>query len=385
MQYTPIEQEKHKFVNALLKILSIVGFIAYVPSMYLSIVEKIWVIAVLDTLCYFYVVFITLAYVLGVLLLLFTGPFGAGIVYLFAFIFITALFYPPRVTLGANLLVVFTFVGFGLLNRLGVLHWKQSLESVLVIMVNFVLVALILSYGVSLLIKKLNTHISSQARLQEQLQREVEQKEAQTLRAEQSLTTQTHLVKELHHRVKNNLQLISSLINLHLHRPSENSDRLEGLKERVLAISRVHWLLYTDNQIASVDLKHMLDHILDNLIVTLRSDSIRFKKNVDVPEMQIAADKATLISLVLNEILTNSAKHAFPDERKGEILIDILREGRSLKLVVADNGVGFESGQWEDKKNFGMEILSVLFKQLKAEFTLDSANGVRFEIIIPLE
>jgi two-component sensor histidine kinase len=401
MKNTPIDLEKHKFADALLKILVIVGFVALVPSLYLSIVEKVWIIAVIDTMCYFYIVFISLAkwvsmsvkilslsalsYVLGVLLLVFTGPFGAGIVYLFAFIFISALFYTPRVTLGANLLVVFTFVGFGLLNQLDVLQWRQSLESVLVIMVNFVLVALILSFGISLLIKNLNNQISNQARLQKQLQDEVAQKQAQTLRAEQALATQIHLVKELHHRVKNNLQLISSLINLHLHRQSGAGDRLEGLKERVLAISRVHWLLYTDNQIASVDLRNMLDHILDNLIVTLRSDSISFKKNIDVPQMQIAADKATLISLVLNEILTNSAKHAFPDGRKGEIRIDISRDGRSLGLIVSDNGVGFGSGQWNDKNNFGMEILSVLFKQLKADFSLSSTDGVRYAIHIPLD
>jgi two-component sensor histidine kinase len=144
-------------------------------------------------------------------------------------------------------------------------------------------------------------------------------------------------------------------------------------------------LLYTDNQIASVDLRNMLDHILDNLIVTLRSDSISFKKNIDVPQMQIAADKATLISLVLNEILTNSAKHAFPDGRKGEIRIDISRDGRSLGLTVSDNGVGFGSGQWNDKNNFGMEILSVLFKQLKAGFSLSSTDGVRYDIHIPLD
>jgi len=113
MPYTAQEQLKHNFVNSVLKILAIVGFIAYVPSIYFSVAEKIWVIAIIDTLFYLYIVLIAfvkkiavtvkmislvaLAYALGVLLLVFTGPFGAGIIYLLAFIFITAIFYKPMV------------------------------------------------------------------------------------------------------------------------------------------------------------------------------------------------------------------------------------------------------------------------------------------------
>ncbi len=405
MNNSAMEQEKHKFINMILKIICIVGFIAYIPSMYLSLAEKVWIIAIIDTLFYFYVVAVTfikkigmkikmlsltvLAYLLGVLLLIFTGPFGAGIIYLFAFIFLVALFYTPKITLWANVLVIVTFIAFGLLNSLELLPWQQGLASVLVILVNFVLVAFILSQGISFLMKGLNTYITGQARLQEQLKKEIKQKQAQTRRAEESLATQTHLVTEMHHRVKNNLQVISSLINLHLSRQSGDDGRLEALKERVAAISRVHWLLYTDNRIASMDLNRMLNHILDNLFVTLHTGNISFIKRVAVENTQIASDKATLISLVLNEILTNSVKHAFPGGRPGEVVVEISQvhnpDRKGITIIASDNGRGFKPAEWEKKNNFGMEILTTLFKQLKATYTVESSHGVRYKIHIPLE
>ncbi|MBN1797974.1 MAG: sensor histidine kinase [Spirochaetales bacterium] len=401
MPYTAQEQLKHRFVGSILKILAIVGFIAYIPSMYLSVVEQVWVIAIIDTLFYLYIVVIAfvkkiavsvkmvsltvLAYALGVFLLVFTGPFGAGIIYLFAFIFITAIFYKPLITLFTNILVIVTFIGFGLLNHLDLLHWHQGLESMLVIAVNFILVALILSHGISFLMNGLSSYIQKQTILQKKLNNEMKQKDAEKNRAEQALEVKTHLMSELHHRVKNNLQVISSLINLHLSKQTAKTDRLQGLKDRVKAISMVHWLLYRNDQVACIDLKNTLEHILDNLFMSLKAANINFTKEIEVGDMQIGVDKATLISLALNEIISNSAKHAFPGGRPGEVHVKATVNKGTLELLISDNGAGFDKSEWNNKKNFGLEILSTLLKQLKAKYHLDTKNGTRYNINILTE
>jgi two-component sensor histidine kinase len=400
MNYNTLDELRQNFVNTILKILSAIGFVAYLPSMYYAIVEKIWVIAVIDTLAYLLIVLVAfikkinvtvktatllaLAYTLGVSLLIFTGPFGAGIIYLFAFIFITALFFKPKATIFANIIVILTLIGFALLNTLQILRWEQGLQSMIILLANFVLIAFIFSYGLSFLMNKLQDHIDNQSVLHQMLKNEVSQKEFEKTRAEQALETQTRLTKELHHRVKNNLQVVSSLISLHEQKKSAGADRLAGLKERMKAISTLHLLFYTDDNVASLELKKTLDFILDKLILSLQTDNIRFIKNVEVGTAQVSSDTATLVSLVFNEILTNAARHAFPGGREGEIKITVTMDGDRLRISVSDNGIGFDSEDIRQKNSIGLELLHTLLHQLKAEYRLETHGGTHFAIAIPV-
>ena len=389
---------KERIISKALKILAILGIVAYLPSMYLSVAEELWLVAVADTFAIVYIVIIAFrkkvpytvkafsliitAYVLGVVLLLYTGPFGAGIIYLFGFLAVTALFFKFRMMLAANILASLTILVFILLNCSSVVHWNYPLYSLIVILVNFMLVGALVSAGIFNLMKGLRQHIENQQRLQEQLKVEIEAKDLEKKRAEDALNAKSFLLREMHHRIKNNLQVITSLINLHIKRKS--ADGLLGVKERVQAISLVHHLLYNDDNTDSVELISLFDTILENIEASMDTEGIRFVKDIKSTGVEISMDRATLISLIINEILMNSVKHAFPDRKDGEIKISVERRGEQLFLTISDNGIGFPDGTGPKQDKLGMVIIDVLVSQLKAKYSVDSSSGVCYILWIPL-
>jgi two-component system, sensor histidine kinase PdtaS len=198
-----------------------------------------------------------------------------------------------------------------------------------------------------------------------------------------SLDEKETLLKEIHHRVKNNLQVISSLLSLQS-RYIEDKDAKALVNEgqnRVKSMALIHQKLYQHNNLTGVE---ALDYV-QNLTATLRSaygiDPYRVNVKYDIDKMNVDVDTIIPIGLILNELISNSFKYAFPDERKGELNIRFKEKGDKLQLVVKDNGVG-SSTEINKADSFGMRMIQSLSRKLEAEINFDFSDGIEASLII---
>jgi len=187
------------------------------------------------------------------------------------------------------------------------------------------------------------------------------------------------LLQEIHHRVKNNLQIISSLMSLQS-RSVENKEANKVLTEsrrRVEAIALIHQKLYQDNNNNLVDFKSYLEEILasqkiltPNLDCQLKSDAITLSLDTAVP-----------LGLIVSEIITNSVKHAFPGIEKPVLEINLTKNGDDFQLIVSDNGVGLpEDFEIESSSSLGSEIIVALVSQINAEINCKNNPGAEYTI-----
>jgi two-component sensor histidine kinase len=204
-----------------------------------------------------------------------------------------------------------------------------------------------------------------------------------------SLREKEVLLKEIHHRVKNNLQVISSLLDmqsLSIQSP-EAIEVLEDNRHRVRTMAFVHERLYQSEDLASIDVREYLDSLTSYLLSAYecRTDDIRL--NLQVEDVCLDPDAAIAIGLIVNELVSNALKHAFPPawEGEGEIGVELgaLADGR-FRLQVTDNGVGFPP-QLDLKAtgSLGLRLVTMLTQQLQGTLELGRGAGTIFKIIFP--
>lgn len=204
---------------------------------------------------------------------------------------------------------------------------------------------------------------------------------------EQLLMEKETLIGEIHHRVKNNLQVVSSLLQLQRRGLESDDDKgREALLEsqsRVSAMGLIHNKLYQGKEVTSV---HMRDY-LEDLGRTLL-DAYRLEEQVeifyDVADLRLDVDTAIPLGLIINELVTNSLKYAFPDGREGTIEIAFHREGDLLYLAVMDNGVGTAGASTRsDSTSFGTSLIGLLTKKLKGTIQIFAEQGYGVKIVFP--
>lgn len=167
--------------------------------------------------------------------------------------------------------------------------------------------------------------------------------EAQS-QAETSLGERELLLKEIHHRVKNNMQIVSSLLRLQARRLGD--DRIHAIindsRNRIGAIALVHKALYRPDSLSSVSLPEYIEELTTQLIDFYAEEHDRISLVTDVEPLTLNMETATPCGLIINELVTNCFKYAFPGDRKGEISVTLKRndEGEGYRLRVADNGIG---------------------------------------------
>jgi two-component sensor histidine kinase len=204
-------------------------------------------------------------------------------------------------------------------------------------------------------------------------------------RLQDALEHQQVLVKEINHRVKNSLQLVSSMLNLQAGADPVVAERLRDASGRIAAISRAHDRLYRSPQIAKIDLAEYLVAVCGDLNeVTPHCDVV-----CDAPEtVFISTDRAIRVALLVTELVTNSAKHAYPDGQSGRVLVSLARgNGETAHITVRDDGVGlpadFEMGRGT---GLGMRLTMALAQQTDAAVRTNRlASGTEFVIEVPLE
>lgn len=199
-----------------------------------------------------------------------------------------------------------------------------------------------------------------------------------------SLEERGVLLREIHHRVKNNLQIIISLFNLQTHyvQDTNASKALREGQNRIKSMALIHERFYQSDGLSRIDFDDYIRRLTDNLLQTSGISSGKVVLNIISEKISLDIDTAVPCGLIINEVVSNSIKHAFNDGRKGEILIRFSHLNESqYRLIIADNGVGLAAGfHLEDSDSLGIQLIHALTDQIDGTLKIDSSNGVKYTI-----
>lgn len=216
-----------------------------------------------------------------------------------------------------------------------------------------------------------------------ELQNKVNERTAALKEAEDelkdSLDEKVVLLKEIHHRVKNNLAVVTALLDLQYMRADsdEIKDILTDAKSRVKSMAFVHETLYQTENFSRIDLERYLGRVCNSVETALKPSGSEIELNLETDGTELEMGKAIPLGLILNEVIVNAYKHAFPEMNKGNIRIRLFRENGSLYLNVQDNGVGLHKDvTLKSSKSLGVTLIKTLSRQLNAEVELKSETGI---------
>ncbi len=232
-----------------------------------------------------------------------------------------------------------------------------------------------------------NTDISERKEVEAQVRASLKEKEV--------------LLQEIHHRVKNNLQIISGLLTLQADQSVGKTleEIFRESQDRIRTIALIHEKLYRSHNLAEIAFDEYLRALTDNLIVSYAVSSGRIATRYELEPIHLTIEKAIPLGLIVNELVTNSLKHAFPAGRRGEIRIGLrgdqgaksvaqktdsgtIQVVPTIELIVADDGVGLPAGQDPlGQKTLGMNLVSMLAQQLRAELKVSSGPGMEFRLV----
>lgn len=199
-----------------------------------------------------------------------------------------------------------------------------------------------------------------------------------------ALEQKTALLHEVDHRVKNNLQVIASLILLKARStpPGAARDVLNGMADRIGALSTAHRMLYARDDVARFDLQEFTRDLLADLAVGV-DEGLRIEAQIEA--VALPAAMAAPLALMLHELAANALRHAFPKGREGRVRVSAHREDKGMRLVVEDDGVGLAAGA-SNPPGFGRALVDLLVRQVRGTIAYaDAAPGTRVAITIPMQ
>jgi PAS domain S-box-containing protein len=202
-----------------------------------------------------------------------------------------------------------------------------------------------------------------------------------------SLTEKEVLLKEIHHRVKNNLQIISSLLNLQSAEIEDTvaSQKFRESQDRVKAMALIHERLYQSSDLAKIDFAGYVRNLTGHLLRSYKINANTTRLNLQVDSVPMNLDVAIPCGLIINELVSNAFKYAFPNGEEGEITVYFAEgDNQTIKLVVQDNGAGIpDELNPEASDSLGLKLVRSLTEQLGGSITYLSQNGFACEIVIP--
>ena len=203
-----------------------------------------------------------------------------------------------------------------------------------------------------------------------------------------SLEERETLLQEIHHRVKNNLQVISSLINMQVRKIDDRASRnaLKECQARVQAIGLIHEKLYQSRDYAHIPFSEYARSLAGNIFYAAEVSPSSVALQIDVEPVSLTVDKAIPCGLILNELMTNTLKHAFPAERRGTIRVELRKLDAQVILGVRDDGVGMPPGfDLSKSKTLGMQLVNTLVLQLDGQLEITRDGGTALKITFPVE
>ena len=218
--------------------------------------------------------------------------------------------------------------------------------------------------------------------------RDVTEQRQASKRIVRDLEEKKILLREIHHRVKNNLQVIISLLHLRMEklRDPEAKREFRDFENRIHAMARAQELLYQSKGFSRLDLRTYLDDIVTHLVQGQDGLGSRLTVGREFEELAVDMDVAIVLGQIVTELFTNSLRHAFPDGRKGTIRVQVKYEGGAVVLVYEDNGVGLPSGKTlEEMADTGLHLVfSHLRRKKQGDLAYESSGGLRYRILFPL-
>ena len=198
-----------------------------------------------------------------------------------------------------------------------------------------------------------------------------------------SLREKDVLIREIHHRVKNNMQIISSLLRLQarsLNKP-KMAEMFKESQNRIRTMALIHEKLYQTEDLSSVNFGQYIRSLMVHLFHTYKINPNIIRMKTDVADVSLDINRAIPCGLIINELVSNSLKHAFPDKRKGEICIKLSVYRKKIRLIVGDNGVGLPKKiSFREPETLGLQLVSDLVKQIEGTIRLEGAKGTAFHI-----
>lgn len=201
-----------------------------------------------------------------------------------------------------------------------------------------------------------------------------------------SLLEKETMLKEIHHRVKNNLQVISSLLSLQSSYLEDEKAKeiFQNSMDRVKIMAQIHTMLYQSDDLARVDFGGFIRDLAVRLQQSYGIAESPIQVHMDVVDVSLTIETSIPCGLILNELLSNAFKYAFPERRGGEIHIRMATAGDQFVLKVQDNGIGFpEAVDFQNTKSLGLELVNLLVGQMNGAITLTVEGGTTFTITFP--
>jgi two-component sensor histidine kinase len=198
-----------------------------------------------------------------------------------------------------------------------------------------------------------------------------------------SLAEKEVLLKEIHHRVKNNLQVISSLLKLQSRyiQDSRVSEMLKESQNRVRSMALVHEQLYQSKDLSNIDFAEYIQNLAHNLFQAYEIHAEGIKLQTNIAQCSLNIDTAVPCGLIINELVTNALKYAFTGQIKGNINIDFTLENRVCVLTVSDSGIGFPKDlDYRNARTLGLRLVGSLVKQIRGKIELLETAGTTFKI-----
>ncbi|MDR3577554.1 MAG: histidine kinase dimerization/phosphoacceptor domain -containing protein [Anaerolineaceae bacterium] len=239
-------------------------------------------------------------------------------------------------------------------------------------------------HGLSVFANQVATAVRN-TRLYDLAQKEIIERTQTEARIKEALNEKDVLLKEVHHRVKNNLQVISSLLNLQAAQISDSKtvDALQESQNRVRSMALIHEKLYQSNDLARIDFASYLQSLVASLAQTYHINSGKMAIEVHCEKISLNIDTAIPCGLIVNELVSNSFKYAFPADLSGSIIVTCqLTRDERYSLVVSDNGVGLPA-QFDvtSSPSLGLKLVTSLVKQIEGNLIVEGKNGARYEIL----
>jgi len=203
---------------------------------------------------------------------------------------------------------------------------------------------------------------------------------------ERALEEKELLLREIHHRVKNNLQIVSSLLSIQS-RSIQDDAALEAVNEsrnRVKSMALIHQNLYNEDNLTGIDMQDYIRKLGESLVSNYQVSGAKVDLVTDIDVLNLDVDTTIPLGLILNELLTNALKYAFPEGQGGMVKISLKEEQEQLLLRVQDDGVGYQADatRVEESTGFGMRMIKTFSKKLDAEFNIRNDSGTIVDIRI---
>ncbi|MHC5735941.1 PAS domain S-box protein [Nostoc sp.] len=223
-----------------------------------------------------------------------------------------------------------------------------------------------------------------QSSILEQAQTELVQRQKAQVKLKNALAEKEVLLKEVHHRVKNNLQIVSSLLQLQS-QTLKDPEVIKVLREsqnRIESISLIHKNLYTSANIGQIDVADYIGNLAASLLISYQICPGKIALETDIDSVSLNVDQAIACGLVINELISNALKHAFPNQQVGTISIALRNIGNSIEMTIRDNGIGLpENLDWRNTDSLGLSLVyDLVTEQLEGNITLERNHGTGFKI-----